>query len=61
MSGFSDDDLVEAYREGLTLEEVGERFDLTYKVVRYRIYKAAPWILRPKGLPPRAEPNRAGP
>ena len=57
MSGCSDEDLVAAYREGLTLEEVGERFGISWRTVHRRIRKAAPWVMRSPGNPPPKEPN----
>lgn len=57
MCDYSDLDLVAAYMEGATLEQVGERFGISWRTVHRRIRKVAPWIMRPRGNTRRADPT----
>ena len=57
MSSCSDNDILEAYRAGASLAEVGERYGISWRTVHRRIRKAAPWIMRRAGNPPPLEPN----
>lgn len=52
-----DRDFVEAYSAGATLDEVAERYGVSWRTVYRRIRKVAPWIMRERGPPPTAEPN----
>ena len=50
-------EIVEAYREGATLDQVADRCGVSWRTVYRTIRAIAPWILRRQGAPRRPDPN----
>ena len=50
-------EIVEAYREGATLDQVAERCGVSWRTVHRTIRAVAPRILRRQGAPRRPDPS----
>lgn len=50
-------EIVEAYREGASLDRVADRFGVSWRTVYRTIRAVAPWILRRQGAPKQPDPN----